>query len=97
LSCFLIEEQSFGASRDEVIRTLDEANIEARPLWKPMHLQRLYRNAECYGGSVAEDLFRRGICLPSSTNLAEQEQELVINVVRKAAQASTFSFLNTTA
>lgn len=97
LSCFLIDEHNFGASRDDVIRTLDEANIEARPLWKPMHLQQLYRSAECYGGSVAEDLFRRGICLPSSTNMSQQEQDLVIDVVRTAAQASSFSLLNTIA
>ena len=69
LSCFLIDEKKFGCSRDELIRALDAANIESRPVWKPMHLQPLYASCERYGGEVAEDLFRRGICLPSSSSL----------------------------
>jgi pyridoxal phosphate-dependent aminotransferase EpsN len=89
LSCFLIDEKEFGVSRDALIRTLDEANVESRPVWKPMHLQPLYAGCERYGGEVAEDLFRRGICLPSSSSLTEEEQLYVINCVRKAAGAST--------
>ncbi len=82
LSCFLINEQEFGSSRDVLIRTLDEANIESRPVWKPMHLQPLYKGCEHYGGEVAEDLFRRGICLPSSSSLSEEDQLQVINCIR---------------
>ena len=52
-----------------------------------MHLQPLYANCERYGGEVAEDLFRRGICLPSSSSLSESEQLYVINEVRRAARA----------
>lgn len=85
LSCFLIDENRFGISRDELIRRLDAAGIEARPVWKPMHLQPLYTVCERYGGEVAEELFRRGICLPSSSNLNPSEQLLVINEVRAAA------------
>lgn len=85
LSCFLIDENVFGCSRDELIRFLDEANIESRPVWKPMHLQKLYAQAKCYGGEVAEDLFRRGICLPSSSSMTPDEQLYVINAVRRAA------------
>ncbi len=82
LSCFLIEESLFGASRDALIRALDKADIESRPVWKPMHLQPLYRDADRYGGSVAEDIFNRGICLPSSSSLSDDEQERVIQAVR---------------
>jgi pyridoxal phosphate-dependent aminotransferase EpsN len=85
LSCFLIEESSFGLSRDDLIRVLDEADIESRPIWKPMHLQELYRDAERYGGEVAEDLFRRGICLPSSSSMSGADQDRVIQVIRTAA------------
>lgn len=88
LSCFLIEEEKFGCSRDSLICALDEADVESRPVWKPMHLQPLYANCARYGGDVAEDLFRRGICLPSSSSLTEQEQLHVINTVRKAAGAA---------
>jgi len=87
LSCFLIEEGKFGRSRDELIQALDEANVESRPVWKPMHLQPLYAGRQCYGGAVAEDLFRRGICLPSSSNLPTEDQLHVVNAVRRAAGA----------
>ena len=53
------------------------ADIEARPLWKPMHLQPLYAACERYGGEVAADLFERGLCLPSSSSLAPEEQDRV--------------------
>ena len=85
LSCFLIEEKRFGCSRDELIGVLDAAGIESRPVWKPMHLQPLYAGCARYGGKVAEDLFRRGICLPSSSSLSLEDQIRVINQVRAAA------------
>ena len=85
LSCFLIDEGEFGRSRDQLIRALDEANVESRPVWKPMHLQPLYAGCEHYGGDVAEDLFRRGICLPSSSSLSVASQLHVVNAVRTAA------------
>jgi len=83
LSCFLIDEEQFGCSRDALIQALAASNVESRPVWKPMHLQLLYSGCECYGGDVAADLFRRGICLPSSSCLAVQEQLHVINTVRR--------------
>jgi pyridoxal phosphate-dependent aminotransferase EpsN len=88
LSCFLIDEERFGASRDALIQALDEANIESRPVWKPMHMQPLFRDASSYGGAVAEDLFKRGICFPSSSSLTLEEQDRVIQAVRSAAKAS---------
>lgn len=87
LSCFLIDEQESGCSRDELIQALEAANIESRPVWKPMHLQPLYARAEHYGGEVAEDLFQRGICLPSSSCLSIEEQMHVIDQVRRATGA----------
>ena len=84
LSCFLIDEARFGMSAADLIRYLDAANVEARPVWKPMHTQPLYRGYECVGGEVAEDLNRRGICLPSSSCLMEEEQQFVIDRVREA-------------
>jgi pyridoxal phosphate-dependent aminotransferase EpsN len=87
LSCFLMDEEAFGATRDELIAALDQADIESRPVWKPMHLQPLYAGAECYGGVVAEDLFARGICLPSSSSLTPEEQDRVVSVVRATCRA----------
>jgi len=87
LSCFLVDEERFGCSRDQLIHALDAADIESRPVWKPMHLQPLYAHCERYGGEVAEDLFRLGICLPSSSSLSEADQLYVINEVRRAVRA----------
>jgi dTDP-4-amino-4,6-dideoxygalactose transaminase len=91
LSCFLIEEKAFGRSRDELIGVLDAASIESRPVWKPMHLQPLYAGCAHYAGEVAEDLFRRGICLPSSSSLSVEDQIRVINQVRAAAGSGLLS------
>ncbi|MFO1496828.1 MAG: DegT/DnrJ/EryC1/StrS family aminotransferase [Verrucomicrobiota bacterium] len=84
LSCFLVDEREFGASAGALIRFLDRSNIEARPVWKPMHMQPLYEGYECVGGEVAEDLNRKGLCLPSSSCLSEEEQQFVIERVREA-------------
>ena len=87
LSCFLIDEARFGCSRNALIRSLDAAGVESRPVWKPMHLQPLYAGCARFGGEVAEDLFRRGICLPSSSSLSLEDQLYVANQVRSAAGA----------
>jgi pyridoxal phosphate-dependent aminotransferase EpsN len=89
LSSFLIDSRLFGCSRDTLIGWLDAANIESRPVWKPMHLQRLFEDCECYGGAVASDLYHRGICLPSSSSLSAEDQMRVIDCVRTAAGAMT--------
>jgi pyridoxal phosphate-dependent aminotransferase EpsN len=81
LSCFQIDPR-FVATRDELITALTAQNIEARPVWKPMHLQPVFADAECIGGAVAEELFTNGICLPSSSSLTADEQRRVVDVVR---------------
>ena len=67
---------------------LAAAGIEARPTWKPMHQQPAFGGAESVGGQVADRLFTRGICLPSGSQLAETEQERVIEIVRAAVDRS---------
>lgn len=80
LSCITL---SGGASaRDKLIAALEAEDIEARPLWKPLHLQPVFKGKHCYGGSVAEALFDKGICLPSGSGMAPQERERVIKVVQ---------------
>ncbi|NDJ14198.1 MAG: aminotransferase class I/II-fold pyridoxal phosphate-dependent enzyme [Acidobacteriia bacterium] len=87
LSCFLVDSRTFGCDRDELIDFLDEAGVETRPVWKPMHLQRVYAGYPCFGGAVAEDLFRRGICLPSSSSLAAGQIDYVADRVLAAQTA----------
>jgi pyridoxal phosphate-dependent aminotransferase EpsN len=91
LSCFLIEESRFGCSRDALMQALNTSGVESRPVWKPMHLQPLFCHSEHYGGETAEELFRRGICLPSSSCLTFEEQLDVVNAVRRAAGAREMS------
>jgi pyridoxal phosphate-dependent aminotransferase EpsN len=86
LSCFLVDPDAFGASRDDIVRALAERDIEARPLWKPMHLQPLYATCERYGGDVAAGLYHRGLCLPSSSSLSPDAQAEVIEAVRHVAR-----------
>lgn len=84
LSCFLVDDRALGCTRDALIRALASEDIEARPVWKPMHLQPLYAGARRFGGEVAEDLFTRGICLPSSSSLTDEEQGRVVAALRGA-------------
>ncbi|MGC3996843.1 MAG: DegT/DnrJ/EryC1/StrS family aminotransferase [Anaeromyxobacter sp.] len=87
LSCFLVEPDQAGVTRDQLLAALEAVDVEARPLWKPMHLQPLHADCDRYGGEVSAALFERGLCLPSSSSLALEAQELVIDAVRSAAGA----------
>lgn len=87
LSVFLVDAEAFGATRDDLLAALAKEDIEARPVWKPMHMQPVFAACERVGGAVAEDLFARGICLPSSSNMTPDEQDRVIEVVRKTARS----------
>ena len=86
LSCLTVDPGPFGATRDDVLAALAAQDIEARPLWKPMHLQPLYARCDRVGGEVAAGLFARGLCLPSSSSLAPADQERVVEVVRRVAR-----------
>jgi pyridoxal phosphate-dependent aminotransferase EpsN len=81
LTCILVDPEKFGADREDVRVHLDRNNIEARPLWKPMHLQPVFAGCRCRGGAVAEDLFAQGLCLPSGTNLTRADLARVAQAV----------------
>ena len=68
--------------RESIRLALEKANIESRPLWKPMHLQPVFKDAQYFGGKVAEDLFERGLCLPSGTAMTEVDLERVVKIVK---------------
>jgi len=82
LTCATIEAAAFGADRDTVINRLAADHIEARPVWKPMHMQPVFAGYPSMGGTVAEALFRDGICLPSGSALTRAELDRVIASVR---------------
>ncbi len=70
------------AARDAVAARLAAANIECRPVWKPMHLQPVFRRARVFGGEVAADFFRRGLCLPSGAGLGPAALKRIAKAVR---------------
>jgi pyridoxal phosphate-dependent aminotransferase EpsN len=83
LTTLTVEPTEFGATREDVRRALEAENIESRPVWKPMHLQPLFAGYEVVGGAVSEALFARGLCLPSGSNLSEDDLLRVVEVVRQ--------------
>ena len=87
LTCLTVEERAFGSDREMLREALDDAGIEARPLWKPMHLQPLYSGCEVYGPGVGVELFRTGLCLPSASAMTDAEQDRIIAAIRDLASA----------
>lgn len=83
LTCLLVDEEKFGAGRDELLGRLAGHNIEARPAWKPMHLQPVFQDCVMRGGEVSADLFHRGLCLPSGSALTGPDRERVVSAVRE--------------
>jgi pyridoxal phosphate-dependent aminotransferase EpsN len=87
LTCLTIDARMFGADREEVRLALEAENIEARPVWKPMHMQPVFAGTRMFGGTVSERLFEDGLCLPSGSNLSVEDQGRVIAVIRQACAA----------
>lgn len=85
LTTLTIDPAGFGADREAVRLALERENIEARPVWKPMHLQPVFAGYARRGGHVAEELFQNGLCLPSGSNLTPDELSRVVQVIREVA------------
>ena len=84
LTAILIDpEITGGITREDVRLALDSENIESRPLWKPMHMQPVYEGSRFFGSGVCEQLFEKGLCLPSGSNLTEDEFKRIIKVLSK--------------
>jgi len=85
LSCILIDEtKTNGVSREKIRLALEAKNIESRPLWKPMHLQPIFEKYPYYGENVSENLFLYGLCLPSGSNLSDEDLNFVIAEIKLA-------------
>ncbi|MCX8523550.1 aminotransferase class I/II-fold pyridoxal phosphate-dependent enzyme [Chryseobacterium formosus] len=83
LSAMVINEKITGRNREELRLAFLEDNIESRPLWKPMHLQPVFADAPYYGTDVAENLFDNGLCLPSGSNLSDEDRARIKEVIAK--------------
>ena len=93
LTAMLLDEGQLGVSKDIILKDLAEKNIEARPVWKPLHLQPLFNGVRYYPHSenenVSERLFQQGICLPSGSNMEESDQMRVIECIKNSLESSS--------
>ena len=84
LTCILIDpKKTSGVTREALRIEMELENIDSRPLWKPMHLQPVFKDAPFYGDSTSAQLFNEGLCLPSGSNLSSNDLDRVISVVKK--------------
>jgi dTDP-4-amino-4,6-dideoxygalactose transaminase len=89
LTCITIDAEAFGASSGQIRESLQSRDIESRPIWKPMHLQPVFRDCPVRGGSVAARLFETGLCLPSGSRMSAAEQASVIDAVAEVPRLAT--------
>jgi dTDP-4-amino-4,6-dideoxygalactose transaminase len=84
LTCILVDPNTNkGLTREEIRLAMDEENIETRPLWKPMHQQPVFASSKSYLNGVSDKLFENGLCLPSGSNLTDDEFERIFNCLDK--------------
>ncbi len=83
LTCILVNPEEAGFTREDIRLSMDAANIETRPLWKPMHLQPVFSKAPHYVNGISEKLFDIGLCLPSGSNLSDYDIERVAEVISR--------------
>jgi dTDP-4-amino-4,6-dideoxygalactose transaminase len=81
LSCITVDSNQAGFNADKIRIALEADNIESRPLWKPMHMQPIFKDAPYYGDRLAESLFETGLCLPSGSNLTKDERNRILYVL----------------
>ena len=81
LSTILIDPAVAGVTREDLRLTLENENIESRPLWKPMHMQPVFDGSPFYGDGTSERLFANGLCLPSGSNMTDEELARVFEVI----------------
>ena len=88
-TCLTLDRRVFGASPEEVRLALEADDIEARPIWKPMHLQPLYGSCRVRERGIAAGLFERGLCLPSGTALTKADLERIASIVRHCHESAS--------
>ena len=86
LTTLTIDPKRFGGDRNDVLRLLESENIEARPVWKPMHQQPVFAGSRTFGSAVSERIFETGICLPSGTGLGDEQIDRIAALVRSVGR-----------
>jgi len=88
LTCILVDPARFGATREDIRLALEKENIESRPLWKPMHLQPVFKDCRVRGGGVSGEIFDKGLCLPSGSAMTESDLERIAAIVLRTRPGS---------
>jgi dTDP-4-amino-4,6-dideoxygalactose transaminase len=83
LTCLTIDPSKSAVSREEVRRALEKEEIESRPIWKPLHLQPVFAQAEYHGRGVSDKIFEQGLCVPSGSGMSDGERNCVIETAKK--------------
>lgn len=83
LTCITVNPVKFGATREDIRLALESENIETRPLWKPLHLQPVFKDCPYYGSNISEELFDKGLCLPSGSNLMKEDLRRAVEVFHR--------------
>ncbi|HWB87773.1 MAG TPA: aminotransferase class I/II-fold pyridoxal phosphate-dependent enzyme [Acidimicrobiia bacterium] len=82
LTCLTVDPEQAGVDREQIRLHLESLDIEARPAWKPMHLQPVFADCKSYGGDIAARLFEQGLCIPSGSTLSEEDRDKVVEAFR---------------
>jgi dTDP-4-amino-4,6-dideoxygalactose transaminase len=78
LTCITVDPDVTGVSREDIRLRMEKDNIEARPVWKPMHMQPVFKDCRVIGGSISEEIFENGLCLPSGTGLSDDDRSRIV-------------------
>jgi dTDP-4-amino-4,6-dideoxygalactose transaminase len=81
LTTILIDPLKTGFTREDLQSAMEKENIETRPLWKPMHMQPVFSSCPAYINGTSENLFNKGLCLPSGSNMSAEDRQRVLNVL----------------
>ena len=80
LTALIFEKSDYN----KIMKALDEVNVESRPLWKPMHMQKLFENSKAIVDGTSEELFNKGLCVASSTTMTKDDVKMICDVIKKA-------------
>jgi len=89
LTCLTVDAARFGATAEQIRAHMASLDIEARNVWKPMHLQPVFQGLPIRGGAVSEDLFARGLCLPSGSNLTQDDLDRIVDAFRAVVRRAS--------
>lgn len=89
LTCITVDPHLFGATREDIRLALEAENIESRPVWKPMHMQPVFSACRVRGGTVSQDIFERGLCLPSGSTLTADDLQRTVSIIHSVHHRST--------